>query len=115
MFMNIFRAFATLLYLLLNLAPVVKTQLLACNVGYSGPVGGPCTACAAGKYKEENEYDIELLSSPCDTEMPRGKWVYEGLHNGLPLYKKVGVNMYLFGRTNGWFVFPNKNFGAGSY
>jgi hypothetical protein len=23
----------------------------ACNTGFSGPVGGPCTACEAGKYK----------------------------------------------------------------
>ncbi len=23
----------------------------ACNAGFSGPVGGPCTACEAGKYK----------------------------------------------------------------
>jgi hypothetical protein len=33
---------------------VTGTTLCPCNVGYTGPLGGPCVACVPGKYKDTN-------------------------------------------------------------
>ena len=40
-------------------ADVEARPLCKCNAGYSGPIGGPCTACAAGTFKSTNG------SQPC--------------------------------------------------
>ena len=30
----------------------ILSMTLSSNLGYSGPVGGPCQGCEAGKYKD---------------------------------------------------------------
>lgn len=37
-----------------NSDSVPGTSLCPCNVGYTGPLGGPCVACAPGRYKDTN-------------------------------------------------------------
>ena len=37
-----------------------------CNVGFEGGLGGPCTACVLGKYKNNND-SVPCLSCPVDT------------------------------------------------
>lgn len=37
-----------------------------CNTGFEGGLGGPCTACALGKYKDNNE-SVPCVPCPADT------------------------------------------------
>lgn len=48
-----------------DLAATVVTNC-TCNTGFEGADGGPCTACALGKYKDTND-SVSCVSCPMDT------------------------------------------------
>ena len=46
-----------------------------CNTGFEGGLGGPCTACALGKYKDNNE-SVACLPCPVDTYIDVNAYAY---------------------------------------
>ena len=48
-----------------------QESIYACNQGYSGPLGGPCTACAIGKYKDTTS-TASCISCPANSNSSAG-------------------------------------------
>ena len=52
----------------------------ACNAGFSGPDGGSCTACVAGKYKASTQADGSSACTACPPNCVLSLYMYMYIH-----------------------------------